>query len=92
MDTTEKNKQFLFKMGGWLLVVLTVLALAGVISLAKGWRFIGAGLNATNIISVSAEASSQQVELFLSRNVMMRRQQKKQKTYEMLLLPKHSLQ
>jgi uncharacterized protein YggE len=57
MDTTEKNKQFLFKMGGWLLVVLIVLALAGIISLAKGWRFIGAGLNATNIISVSAEAS-----------------------------------
>lgn len=57
MDTNEKNKQLLFKVGGWFLGVLTILALVGIISLAKGWRFIGAGLNATNIISVSAEAS-----------------------------------
>lgn len=39
------------------MVVLAVLALFSIISVAKGWRFIGAGLNATNVITVSAEAS-----------------------------------
>lgn len=36
------------------LIVLTIVA---IISLGKGWRFIGAGLNATNVITVSAETS-----------------------------------
>jgi len=53
----EQQKQFFFKMGGWLMVALIVLAIVAMVSLGKGWRFIGAGLNATNIISVSAEAS-----------------------------------
>lgn len=53
----EQQKQFFFKMAGWLMVALIVLSLFTLVSLGKGWRFIGAGLNATNIISVSAEAS-----------------------------------
>lgn len=39
------------------MVALIVLSLFTLVSLGKGWRFIGAGLNATNIISVNAEAS-----------------------------------
>lgn len=53
----EQQKQFLFKTSGWLMVALTVLVIVSIISLGKGWRFIGAGLNATNVITVSAEAS-----------------------------------
>lgn len=53
----EQQKQFLFKTSAWLMIALTVLAVVAIVSLGKTWRFIGAGLNATNVISVSAEAS-----------------------------------
>lgn len=53
----EQQKQFFFKTGGWLMIALIVLSAVSIISVTKGWRFIGAGLNATNVISVNAEAS-----------------------------------
>lgn len=53
----DKNKQFLFKSGGWLLVALTVLSIVAIISLGRGWRYIGVGIAPTNVFSVSAQAS-----------------------------------
>lgn len=53
----EQQKQFLFKSAGWLMVALVVLTIVAIFSLVQGWRFIGAGMSATNVITVNAEAS-----------------------------------
>lgn len=53
----NKDKQFLLKSGGWLLVALTILSIVGIVSLGKSWRYIGVGIAPTNVFSVSAESS-----------------------------------
>lgn len=53
----EQQKQFLFKTAGWLVVALIILVAITSISLIREWRFIGAGIVPTNVITVSAEAS-----------------------------------
>lgn len=54
-EQTNTSQAWMYKNIGWLAIAGIVFALVAGISLVRGWKYIGAGMDAKNTISVSAD-------------------------------------